>query len=328
MPKSDDVTLKSTKADLFKAYQEMKENFDNAKKEQLPLPQQEAQKKEEDKIVEKTATFVPETAENEIISLRKKIHSNLEEVKDQLIQESGKLQDVRKAVKIEKQRLQEVYNIELANDALQTLIADYSSKEKELELRRQNEESALNEEMNNRRKNWEREQEEYKYNLKIERKKEENEYEMAQAKKQAEWQENINRKEEELNEREDSLNKRTEDIEQMKQKIEAFPDKLEGAVHSAVKGKEHSLRKEFDTEKQIKDQKYSSEKEMLESRIGSLQETIKNQTDEVVSLKKALAESNQRAQDLATTMVENASAGLRQQQVKQMDSEKSEKKSE
>ncbi len=301
-----DLTIKSTKADLFKAYEEMKENFEKMQAGQLPLLQQTAVKDTEEKILKKTESLIPEKLENDITTLRKQVQLSLEGLKEQLISEGQNLNDLREAIKIESKRLEEVYNIKLAADVLQTLIADYEKTEAELNKKKISLESSVQEEISRQKKEWEREQEEYKYNLKIERKKEEDQYEIAQAKKQAEWKEKIDKKENEIAEKEEIANNRISEIEDMKKEIELFPKKLETAVKDARQETEKNLQKDFAIEKQISQQQWSSEKMMLEAKNNNLLETIKSQSSEIISLKKSLADANQRAQDLATAVIENA----------------------
>lgn len=321
MPQKQELTQRSTKADLFKAYQAMKEKVEGAEKNQLPLAQQMEIKKEEEKILEKTESLLPQNLDENISSLNKKVQETLNSLRDKLIGESGKLGELRKAIAIETKRLEETRNVKLADDTLQTLIADYEIKQKELEKRRAEMELSLNEEMEQKRKIWEREQEEYKYNLKLERKKEEDAYGLEQTKKKAAWQEETNKKEAELNGREEDLNKRTGEMENMKTQIESFPAKLESAIEKAKKEQTAILQKDFDAQKQITESKWLSEKNMLEAKIENLQEIMKNQNTEIASLKKSLSDANQRAQNLATTIVENASGGRQMRQNEEREKE-------
>lgn len=303
----DTVTIKSTKADLFKAYEEMRDNFDRAKREQiLPMSQQAEVKRQEEKVLEKTSGLVPETLENDIISLKKKAQNNLEDLKNQLIEESQKLNDLKKAIEIETAKLEEIHNVKLAADTLQALINEYETKDRELAGKSAEEEAVLDEKISNRKKEWEREQEEYNYNLKINRKKEQDEYSSEQARKQFEWQAGIDKKELEIFQREEIISKKEAEFEDLKKQAEGFPKKLENAVKEARQETEKELQREFSVQKQLSDQQHQGEKMMLEAKIESLLETIKNQFSEIASLKKSLSESSQRAQDLASAVIQNA----------------------
>ncbi len=300
-----EITAKNTKAELFKAYQEMKETFEQAQKERLPLPQLDSLKREEAKILEKTKNILPEKLEEDIVSLNKKVQANLAEMRNELIEESKKLSEIRKAIEIESKRLEEVYSIKLAENTLQALIADFEVKKEELEKKRKLAENSFEEEMVLSKKIRERDEEEYAYQLKTERKKEQDEYESAQAKKRAEAAEKIDEKTAELEEREKSIDSRLEDIENMKKEIESFPKKLEIAGKEAKQETQKELEKDFAVQKKIAESQWSTENKIFENRIVGLQETVKNQAFEIANLKKSLVEANQRAQNLAIAIVQN-----------------------
>lgn len=325
MVQKQEITARSAKTDLFKAYQEMKEKVEGAEKNQLPLPQQAEIKKEEDHILEKTASLLPQNLDDDIFALNKKMQGTLNGLRDKLVGESEKLSELRKAIEIETKRLEEVHNIKLANDALQTLIADYELKQKEMEKLRTETERSFNDEMEQKRKNWEREQEEYKYNLKLERKKEEDAHELEKTKKKTAWQDEIDKKEAALSEKEYILNGREEDMENMRTQIDEFPAKLEEAIERAKKEQMSVLQKDFDVQKQLSEEKWNSVKNLLEAKLDNLQEISKNQNIEIASLKKSLYEANQKAQSLATTIVENASVGkMRQNEEREKEAKREE----
>lgn len=306
MYKIPSLTAKATKAELFKAFQEMKEKFEELQREQLPLPQLTAAREEEAKILKKTESFLPEKLEDDIASLNKKVQVNLAELKDKLAKESEKLCQIREAIEIESKRLGEVYNIKLAENTLQSLIADFETKRAEFEKEAKQKREVLEEGIALKKKIQEREEEEYKYNLKMARKKEEDEYQIKQAKKEGEWQSKINQKEEELKNREQVLEEKTEEIENMKKEIEDFPKKLETATKEARQETEKELQKDFTIQKKITETQWLAEKKMFETKISNLQDTIKSQNIEIVSLKKALSEASQKAQSLAIAVIQNA----------------------
>lgn len=305
MLKIPEVTAKNTKTELFKAYEEMKEIFEQTQNNQLPLPQLDLLKRDESRILEKTKNILPEKLEDDIVLLNKKIQSNLVGIKNELIEESKKLSEIRKAIEIESKKLEEVYNIKLVENTLQTLIADFEAKKEEMEKKRKMMESLSEEDLVMKNKIREREQEEYSYQLKIDRKKEQDEHELAQAKKRAEAADKINKKIMELNEQEQSIANRLKEIENMKKEVESFPKRLEIAIKEAAQNKQKELEKEFVIQKQISEAKWDSERKMLEVKINGLQESVKNQSIEITAVKKSLSEANQRAQNLAIAIVQN-----------------------
>lgn len=109
------ISIKSTKAEILAAFEEMRQKHEESKQQQAPLAI--SQQKEEQQILQKTAAYTPSKLENDLVDLRKKIQGYLDELGLQLIQESKKLDEVRQAINIEVQRLKETRHIELAADS-------------------------------------------------------------------------------------------------------------------------------------------------------------------------------------------------------------------
>ena len=303
-----DITLKQTKTEIFQAFEQMQEKYRQMEKEKLHPAQEDTVKKEEAKIVEKTSFYSPENLESEIVDLRKKMQNHLDDIMNQLAAESGKLQDLNKSIKIESKKLEEIYNIQLAADTLKILISDYEIKQKEFKEKKENEENSLTKEMTDKRSGWDREREEYKYNLKTERKREEEAYEAERDKTRAEFEAEVAQKKTELAERESILAKQEQENADMKKQIERFPDKLNKAVHDAKRGKEKHLKHEFEHERKLLEQKWMAEKGVLDVNVNNLRQIIDGQKTEITSLKENLTEANLRAQNLAVAVVEGASA--------------------
>lgn len=307
MPNINDITSKNTKAEIVAAFEEMRQKFKQSEKNKLQSPQAEVKRKEESKIVEKSKSYTPENLDNEILLLRKKIQTHLDYTLVKLTEESKKLHTIRTATEIETRKLQEIYNIELASDTLRILITDYEIKQKEFDNLKFSSHSELDEEISSKRKEWTREQEEYEYNLKTQREREEGAYESEHARKKYEWEERVNKKEAELHDRELIVASQEQETSEMRAKIERFPKKIELIISDTKQKKEKQLKLEFSHERALLEQKWLAEKGICEVNISNLQGIIKNQELEVVSLKQALTEANQKAQSLAVTVVEGAS---------------------
>lgn len=307
MPIQKELTLKSTKAEMMQAFEEMKEKYKRLEKEKLAPEQEKAVKKEEEKVIEKTSAYSPESLETEIIGLRKKVFSYFDGTINQLSSEAETLHNLRQAVQIESKKLEELYNIQLAAGALNGLIADFEIKERELKDKAAADEADLQKDMAAKKREWEREKEEYKYGLNRERRIEEEEYEMKQAQKRIDWEEKVKQKEAELSEREKAIAAQEAENADMKSRIESFPEKMEKAIEEAKTALERGLKREFDHERQLAEQKETAAVNVLEVKNNNLQETINNQNQEIKSLKDNLNKANQQAQNLATAIVEGAS---------------------
>ncbi len=303
-------SLKNSKADILSAFEEMKQKYEEAKNQMSPA-QLDLQKKEEENILAKTASYAPDALENDIAALRKKIQASLDELAVSLAEESKKLSEIKSAAAIESERLKTARQMELAAEALDILLTDYQTKEKELAAKQRATEETMAQEIARRKKDWEREQEEYAYNQKIARKKEEDGYEMEQGKKEALRKEALAKKEAETTERENILRAREEAIKKMEAEIAALPAKLEQAALNGKQQAEETMRKDFAVEKRLAEQEWRAEKNAYEAKIAGLQENAKAAAAEIKSLKDSLAASNQHAQTLAATVIEGM-AGMKQ----------------
>ncbi len=311
------ITTKNTKAEIFKAFEDMKGEFKKVNREKVDMSKNTVVKKSEDEIIKKTSEYSPESLEGDVSTLRKKMGKQLDEIMDQLINESKKLKDLRKVKGIEKRKLEEIYNIQLSSDTLEVLISDFDKKKQEFEdeiLFRKNE---FRKEVEEKRKNWEREQEEYKYKLKFERKQDEETYDAEQLKKRIEWKEKVESKEIELQKREDEVVSRENEIQVMKNQIEKFPKKLEDTTNSIRHKTEKYLNREFGHKKQLLEQMKLAEENISKVKVENLQNLIKNQNEEIHTLKEGVIKANQRSQSLAVAVVEGVSGAKQLEQLKQ-----------
>jgi hypothetical protein len=308
MAKQNQLSLKSSKAEILEAYEEMSKKHKETEKEKTNSGREEVIKKQEEEIIKRTESYSPDSLENNISDLRKKIQNSLEETREQLVGESAKLEELRQAISVETKKLEEIYNIKLAADTLKIMIADYEIKEKEFNDRKIGGEKTLREEIENQRKEWERENEEYSYNLKLSRKKESDDYRIAKEKEKLEWQKEVSDKELDLKEREENIKKQEVDILSLRKQADDFPKKLEAEINYAKKKKEENLTRDFSYEKELMKQKWLAEKGILEVKINNLENIIKSHEEEAKSLKISLTDANKQAQALAARVVEGISS--------------------
>lgn len=302
-------TIKSTKAELLAAFEELRRQYEAAQTEQVHPSA--ARRQEEEALIAKTAGVTPDSVEAKIAELRGKLQEHVDGLYRELGDASKQLNDLRAAIAIESARLKEARQIELTVEALGVLMADYARTEKELADKRQQIEEDLQAEMARKKKEWEREQEEYAYNIKIVRRKEQDAYEAEVAKKDAQREEKFALKAKELADREAALQLRREDFARLEKLAAEHPTEMERAAQEAEQRVSETLRREFATEKKLLEQEWRAEKNMLEARVQSLQETTKTQSQEADSLKNSLATATQHAQTLAATVIESVS-GMKQ----------------
>jgi len=285
----------------------LRKAHEEGKQQQLPPTVVAIKKQEEQRVVEKTATITTARIEDDIQTLRRSVSQALDALLNQLTRETETLNDIRTAIAIERTQLTDMKNITLADDALQLLLSEYDAKEKELKEKQTTAEMQWQESIAHKKTAWEREQEEYAYQLKIDRKKEEDAYEQTQANKRRLFEEDMKQKLADLGLREDMVQKQEAELVALREQRDVFPRQLQDAVDTAERVLRDQLTKEFDVEKRLLTQEWKSDKGLLDVKIVNLEELIKNQHVEIMSLKASLATANNQAQTLASTVVEHMS---------------------
>jgi len=132
MAQAPGVLAKKTKGEILEAYEDLRRRVETEQKEQLPLSVRQAERKEESVVLEKTGSLTPAMLQADIAALKRKLTASLEESEAVLMDESKTLADIRAAIAIERKHLEEVRQIQLADDAIQTLVAEYEQKQQEL----------------------------------------------------------------------------------------------------------------------------------------------------------------------------------------------------
>ena len=138
-----------------------------------------------------------------------------------------------------------------------------------------------------------REEETYQYNLILTRKRAEDEF----SDKKLAW-------EKELSGRKEQLEKDRQELEALRKQAAEFDLRIEQAVRHAEENLKSSLTGEFETEKKLREQEVKSEKEILGLKIESLSSEVKRQAEEIVVLKKSLDQAQEQVKQIAVKVIE------------------------
>lgn len=156
MPRTKQVSEKNTKQEILDAYKELITGIGG---EATELPH-------EDKMaLDKASKESVEKITSDLASLKLSLNKTLTELTDQLTGESERLTTLRRAIAISQKELEETEKIKAQSGILKRL----------LELHRQKEDE-LTQEIESKRKEWAREQTEYREKIERERARDEEEY--------------------------------------------------------------------------------------------------------------------------------------------------------
>ncbi len=176
------ISSKSTKRQIWEAYQAILGEMasrkqpaaqDNAALTELP-PVLES---EEQKILARASELKAEAVTNDLNNIKASSAEMLDRLSEKLIGELKKLETVKQAVVLENHNLESLYKIKAEADTLLDLIALREQKRDDFQKTLAEEEEKLKFEIEQKRKQASREDEEYAHKLKLTRQKEQGDYE-------------------------------------------------------------------------------------------------------------------------------------------------------
>jgi hypothetical protein len=322
------LSLSNTKQEMLEAYQVALKQLE---------AQREAEVKPEKKLEEKKAKEVTQVAESlssegvarEISNLKIETSKTLAQISDRLEEEVNKFRAVQNAIALKEKELQELYEIEKSAVTLAALIESQNQKRQTFESEMAEKKEALNQEIEALRaerekekndyeaeikerdiaekKRRDREKEEYEYSFKREQKLTKDKFEDEKARLEKEIQIKKEQMQSELREREKVVAQKEEELNELRRKGSAFPKELETAVTKAVKETTDRLNLEAKNREELVKKEFVGERNVLTTRIDSLEKIAKEQSEQISKLTQQLEKAYQQVQEIAVKTIEGSS---------------------
>jgi len=322
------LSLSSTKQEMLEAY--------NAVLKQLEA-QREAELKPEKRLEEKKAKEVIHVAESlssegvarEISNLKIETSKTLAQISDRLEEEVNKFKAVQNAITLKEKELQELYEIERSAVTLAALIESQNQKRQAFEIEMAEKKEALSQEIETLRaerekekndyeseikerditekKRREREKDDYEYSFKREQKLTKDKFEDEKSKLEKEIQVKKEQMESEIKEREKAIAGREDELNELRKKVSAFPKEMETAIAKAIKETTEKLTLEAKNREELMKKEFIGEKNVLTTRVESLEKTVKEQSEQVTKLTQQLEKAYQQVQEIAVKTIEGSS---------------------
>lgn len=259
---------KRTKAEILKDYQNLLENY-----EELKISSRLLGVPENIKLSDKTRDY---TTDN--------LNKGIDSLKEALMAEAEKLKEINEAIELAKKNLNLQYNIQVAAETLDNLITENSRKKIELE-----------QEIENKKRNWEREKEEYEYDKNLQHKREEDFQK-----------EKIIKQEKELEERLGSIAQQEQELQNLRKETGEFPKRLENLLAQKELETIKRLNEQFTERLEQEKKDWQAQKNIYEIKTENLENRIKDLTIEADKLKKETERANIKAQELAVKVIEGS----------------------
>ena len=278
------ISMTSTKNEMLAAYNELLKQMES-KTEEPKAVQQQLKKQE---TVKQVSGLSVDSIIKNITDLKMNVTGTLDKLEEQMTITFKEFEKIKEAVNVEKEDLEELYQITANAHTLSALLTAQKQKQEAFEneseelrqQRKQEETNMLNELKETKvsiEKERKREEEEYKYNLKIERKKEQDTYEEKKLKLEKELEEKKSLFEKEMAEREATVKLTEDELSELRKKADEFPKILEKELAGVQKETEGRLHQQFEFESQLTENKTSGQFKLNDQTIETLKDKIKDQ---------------------------------------------------
>jgi len=271
-----------------------------------------------------------------ISSLKMEIGKMLTQISDKLDEEVKKFKGIKKAISIKEDELKEIYEIEKSAATLAALIESQNQKRLEFESEITAGKDELSREIETTRAEWgkeknaheadfmeqgdreiqerEREKEEYDYTFKREQKLIKDKFEDEKARldeEKARLEKEIQTKreevEKELADREGKVVEKEEELINLQKTVDSFPKDMETAVNKTIKETTESIKREAKSREDLQKKEFDGERNVLTTKIESLQRTVEEQNAQIKKLSEQLEKAYQKVQDIAVKAIEGSS---------------------
>ncbi len=285
--------------------------FTNTKEEELIRHQ-------EKELINSVQDFSTDEIVRKFANLNIEISKTLGSLSDKLISEIDYLAKLRKVAELEKNEIERLHKIDVAQTALDSLIEEYQLQQQQLEgeitaqrsdweYEQSQKEIELESEKENLDKTRKREIEDYEYKKNLERKKAHDKYEediRLRDKQNKEKQEVL---EKNWQQREASIKSQEEELISLRKIVEESPVKLQKEIDKAVADAIQRTELKRSQEIELLKRDSESEKRIAELKIKTLEESLLRGLEQFSSMQNQVNEAKKQVQDIAVKAIEGAS---------------------
>ena len=322
------LTLSNTKQEMLEAYNTVLKQLE-AQRELEMKPEKKLEEKKAKEVIQVADSLSTEGITKETSNLKIETGKMLAQISDRMEEEINRYKAIQNAVALKEKELQELYEIEKSAVTLAALIESQNQKRQVFESEMVAKKEALNQEIETSRTEWEkekndyeamikerdltekkrrdREKEEYDYAFKREQKVAKDKFEDEKSKLEKDIQMKKEQMEGELKFREKAIAEQEAELNELRKKVGAFPKEMEAAVARAVKETTERVSTDAKNREEIQKRDSAGEKNVLTTRIESLEKTVKEQSERIVKLNQQLEKAYQQVQDIAVKTIEGSS---------------------
>ncbi len=297
------ISSSQTKVEILKAYEQL---LGELKEEQN---QNTALKKELEKRNENIAN-VHQKIESEgttsIAQLRNTFNEQLDALENKLEEEQQHFLKLQEGIKFEKQLLEELHNIKAEAESLQALVSAHKAAKEKLDQEIVDQKAEHEQNIKQKRLQWEREKEAYEYDLKIKRRNEQDAYNLQKEKLEKELKDKQEAFDLAISEREKAVAAQEEELQGLRKQVAEYEVSLPKKIEEVKKEQAQVLKTKYEFERQLELKDLQADIKLKEQQINSLNHKIEEQIKLIDTLTSRADGANAQVKDIALKAIENS----------------------
>ncbi len=296
----------------------------------IATKEEEAEKSKNQEILEQASQYTVDNIVNNMATLQLSFGRSINELAERLTSQSEKLDELKRAIGVRKEQLESLKRVRVVADALYILRQEHQERVRVLEETISDQKEAIEKEMIQARKAWEKEQQdfetaqveeraktlkqreaektEYDYQLQRQRKIETDNYEETKRKQEQNFREMNQEKEKGWTEREAVLQAHAKNYQDNLKKIEGFEEKLKAEYNKAKGEAIKDAERDAKVKSDLFEKDWELSKQGFELNIQSLEAQISRNAEEIAQLTAQLQATTTQAQNLALRAFQGTSA--------------------
>jgi hypothetical protein len=277
--------------------------------------------------------------------LRSAIGKTLAQLSDRLEEEVGKYVQIQRAILAKETELKEIYDIQKSASTLTALIESQQKRKDEFDAEMAAEKEQLTQEIETTRLEWEterksreaeikeqavieqkrrdRERDEYRYTFAREQQLTKDKFADETARAEKELADRTAEANKQLQARETAIADREQELIDLRNRVAAFPKELDTAVAKAVKETTDRVNSAGAAREELLKREFAGERNVLTTRITSLEQSVKEQSEQISRLLAQSEKAYVQVQDIAVKAIEGSSASKSLANLQQMLAEQS-----
>lgn len=283
--------------------------------------EEEAEKAKNQELLETAASYTVDSIVNGMAALQLDFSSIVMNLAERLTNESEKLEELKRAIAVERENLDQLQKVRIVADALYILRQEHQEKLTVLETNTSRQTEKIEKDMAQTRKVWAKEQAEfeaeieekaalttkeqeeesgdYDYEIERARQMEMDEYEEKKRLQERDLQEESQDKEKDWSEREKVLTDNQQEFEENQVKIEGFEEELKETFKEAKNKAIEECDRDAKVKANLVAKEWEAEKQGYELRITALEASIQRQVEQISEITTQLQAATNQAQSLA-----------------------------